>query len=168
MDEAWRDQSALDQMQVIIDIVKSIRALRMQWGVKPSDKVNISVIPFDVPSQELLLDKTNANYIKALAKIDIFVVDQKASVISDAAITMLGAHKIMMPLQGLVDLAAEKKRLNADKLQKQKAIEALEARLNNQTFVSKAPIEVIEKEKQRLSQLVKEQHEICQLLGSLS
>jgi valyl-tRNA synthetase len=83
----------------------------------------------------------------------------------DAAIALVGDMKIMIPMTGLIDKGAELNRLakEVDKLRKE--LERGEAKLGNDSFISKAPEQVVAKERERvegmrasLSQL-QEQHE---------
>lgn len=70
--------------------------------------------------------------------------------------------------EGLIDVETEQKRLGAEINQKQKSIEGLQSRLKNETFVSKAPEEIINKEKERLNTLDKEVTELKNVLANLS
>ncbi|MFM7784047.1 MAG: hypothetical protein ACKPE6_05295, partial [Gammaproteobacteria bacterium] len=58
-----------------------------------------------------------------------------------------------MPLEGLVDLGAERARLDKEQEKLAREIEKLAARLANPGFTGKAPAEVVEKERARLAEL---------------
>ena len=62
----------------------------------------------------------------------------------------------------------EKKRKKDEIAQKQKSIDGLQSRLNNEAFVSKAPEEVIAKERERLFILMNEVKELKNDLAGLS
>ncbi len=162
--ESVIDKKAFDQMQGIIDIIRSIRSIRMQWNIKPLQNLNALIIPAD---HELLV-KQNADDIKRLGKLEDLVIDASAKPPKDAASAIAGAYKIFVPLSGIVDLDAEKRRLGLELKNKEQAIASLSGRLNNAGFVSKAPSEVIEKEKERLSDLSKEAAELKLVLANIS
>ena len=63
------------------------------------------------------------------------------------------AARAFMPLAELVDLAEEKKRLEKELAARKNELAGLESRLNNPSFVSKAPAQVVEAEKERAVQL---------------
>lgn len=157
------DQQAFDQMQSVIDIIRAIRGVRMQWNIKQGQDVDVLIIADD---EQIL--KQNADDIKRLAKINDLRIDKNALSIKDAALALVGTSKIYIPLKGIVDLDAEKKKLQADLDSKVKAITSLSGRLSNEAFVSKAPVDVIEKEKERLATLSKEADELRLVLKNIS
>ncbi len=163
--EALIDEKAFAQMQTIIDVITSMRNIRTQWNIKPNETVDAVIVPADAATQEVL--SQNAGDIQRLAKVKVLTIDQKAASLKDAATGLVGPIKIFIPLAGLVDLEAEKKRMSAELVQKQKSIDGLSGRLNNQDFVSKAPEDVITKERNRLDALKKEIIELQKVLANL-
>ncbi len=95
-------------------------------------------------------------------------INAEVATSEDAAIALIGTTKIVVPLKGIIDLEVEKKRKREEIAQKQKSVESLQARLNNEAFVSKAPEEVIAKEKERLNSLSQEVAELKSVLSNLS
>ena len=158
------DQKACEQMQGIIDIIRAIRSIRMQWNIKPNQGLDALIIPMD---DQALLEQ-NADDIKRLGKIENLTIDRFSKPIKDAASAFIATYKIFIPLKGVVDLDSEKKRFQQDLLSKEKIIVSLSGRLGNEAFVSKAPIDVIEKEKERLKSLTKEISELTQVLNNIS
>ena len=67
--------------------------------------------------------------------------------LKNTAIVLIGTIKIFVPLKGIIDLESEKEHKKEQIGQKQKSIDGLQSRLNNEIFVSKAPKEIIAKEK---------------------
>ncbi len=66
------------------------------------------------------------------------------------AITELG--EIFLPLEGLIDVEAEKQRLTKEIEKLSKEVSKCEAKLSNASFVDRAPAEVVEQEKARLAE----------------
>jgi len=165
-DPALIDEKASLQMQALIDIICVIRNIRLQWNIKPNESVDAVIAPIDKAAQDLI--SLNAADIQRIGKISSLTIDHKASALKGSASGLAGTTKVFIPLSGVVDLDVEKKRMTADIEQKQKSINGLNVRLNNQEFVGKAPAEVIEKERQRLSNLSKEVEQLQHVLKSLS
>ena len=159
------DAQAQARMQTIIDVITSVRAIRTKWGLKPNQQIIPEIIP-DNGCEDLFFD--NVTYIKQLARVDVINLNPKKVTTKDAAIVLVGKTKVIIPLKGIIDLEAEKKRKDQEIGQKQKAKEALESRLNNEVFVSKAPEEVIAKEKERLNSFNLEIAELKKDLAGLS
>ena len=63
---------------------------------------------------------------------------------------MFGTVEILLPLAGVIDVAKETERLNKEKANLEKTISSLSGRLNNESFVAKAPVAVVEEQKKRL------------------
>ena len=62
-----------------------------------------------------------------------------------SAISLLGSMKIYIPLEGLIDIESERKRLEKKLIQIQKNLSSVSQRLENKNFKSKAPKDVVEK-----------------------
>jgi valyl-tRNA synthetase len=163
--KALIDKEASAQMQTIIDIISVIRNIRARWNIKPNERVD-AIIAYGDPSLEESLS-LNAMNIDHLARLKTLKLVLNAPVLKNAAIALVGTIKIFIPLEGLIDLNAEKKRMTDEMIQKQKSIEGLQSRLNNEAFVSKAPEEIIIKEKERLDALNREVFELKNDLASL-
>lgn len=160
------DETAFNEMQTVIDVISSIRNIRTQWNVKPNENIECIIVP-DTAAKEKLL-KDNEGDIQRLGKIKTLTIDSKVQTIKESANALVGPLKVFIPLGGLVDLAAEKKRMQADIAQKQKSIDALQSRLSNEAFVSKAPADVLAKERERLANLEKEIGELNKVLADLN
>jgi len=62
-----------------------------------------------------------------------------------SAISLLGGMKILIPLEGLIDIESERKRLEKKLIQIQNNLSSVDQRLENEDFKSKAPKDVVEK-----------------------
>ena len=72
---------------------------------------------------------------------------------TNAASGAAGNIKFAVPLGDVVDLEKEKQRITGQLTQQKKAADNLSKRLQNENFVSKAPQDVVDKEKNRLKEL---------------
>ena len=82
-----------------------------------------------------------------------------------AAKTFLPEAEVFVPLEGLIDVDAERRRLEKERDRVSRLIESARARLANGEFLEKAPAEVVQRERDKL-----EEHEqkLCKLEESLS
>ena len=80
----------------------------------------------------------------------------------------MGEIKFFIPLAGVIDLNQEKLRINEQITQKEKSVQGINTRLQNDDFVKKAPPEVIQKDQERLTVLQKEIQELRTVISSLS
>ena len=152
-------------MQTVIDLIGALRNIRTQWNMDPKETMDAFVVPVDRKEQELVT--AYAADVRRMARLKDLTVDTKAPALRDCATALVGQIKVFVPLDSIVDLAKEKKKMADDIAQKTKAIQALEGRLKNEAFVFKAPADVIAKERERLEILTKEIVQLKQVLTNL-
>ena len=85
-----------------------------------------------------------------------------------SAVASVGTLEVILPLEGLVDLDAERIRLEKEIAKKEKDLSSLDKKLSNQGFVSKAPAHVVDGERTRREELAAALGTQRELLASLS
>ena len=68
-----------------------------------------------------------------------------------AAVAVVGGMRALIPLEGLIDVGAEKTRLAKEIARVEGEIKKCEGKLGNANFVANAPAEVVEQERQRIT-----------------
>jgi valyl-tRNA synthetase len=93
----------------------------------------------------------NHALLESLAKLESITWLEDAAEAPQAATSLVGEMRQLIPLAGLIDKAAEQARLqkNIQKLEQETA--RLNAKLGNENFVSRAPEAVVDKEKEKLA-----------------
>jgi len=137
---------ATKQMETIIDIIKSIRSIRAESKVDPVKKIQAYIYGKDLTSA--LLAKSEV--IKRLANLGELIIAQSGQKIEDSVSKFIGDIEIYLPLSGLVDFKKEFERLKKEAKRLTDYITALQLKLNNNNFVSKAPEHVVEEQRQLL------------------
>ena len=138
-DSALIDNAADLEMNWVVNLIESIRSARAQLRVPAG--LTIPMIFLEMDSEAKQAWENNSEMIQKLARItELTSADEipKGSI----AISAKGAS-FALPLEGIIDVEEEKKRLykSLDKLQKE--ISALKGRLQNSKFIESAPQEVI-------------------------
>ncbi|MBF0619060.1 MAG: valine--tRNA ligase [Candidatus Omnitrophica bacterium] len=153
--EAWpvpaakfQDAKAEQEMGLVIGLISAIRNSRSQWNIKPADQIGITFSVDSGLSKKTVIDALA--FIKRLTKISTFAFAQDVSGMSKCATGVAGDVKYFIPLGDLVDIDKEKARICAEIAEKEKAAAAIDGRLSNEGFVSKAPADVVEKDRQRM------------------
>ena len=147
--ESLMDEQAESEIGAVTEIVRAVRNLRAEFRIEVSQSLEAAV---DAPSLAAVLEAESAT-IKSQAGIDPLVVgvDGQGSSGNDRVALVLTGGTVTVPLGGLVDLEHEQARL-ADELQElRKNISRLSMRLEDDQFLSKAPEDVVERERQRLA-----------------
>ena len=126
--------------------IRLIRNLRAVAGLKPSQKVPVMLVSGKEVLQNTL--QTSINDIAVLTKakeVQILSPEQAKSLPSMKALAgVSGELEVVLPIEGLIDIASLRSRLEKDLNKAQKEIESLSGRLANKNFVDKAPKEVVE------------------------
>ncbi len=144
------DEDAENQIENEIEIIRAIRNTRAEYKVdinKPV-KAHAYVATF---STSIGL---RSNIIGKLAKatIDIQPMAKRPSSNEKTVVLNLRNADVVIPLEGMVDMDAEKARLSKEMAVLEREISRLTQRLEDGQFTSKAPAAVIEKEKARLTE----------------
>ena len=146
------DFSAEDRdMSLLMEVIKSIRNLRSEVNIHPGKRCSIVLKPAEAAATRVLLQ--GKTYLHHLASTEELVIDPDLKEKPDQALTSLARGvEVYLPLAGLVDLEKEISRLDKEAARLEKEVSRASGKLNNQGFISKAPPEVIEKEKNKLEE----------------
>ena len=107
-----------------------------------SPKIKIPVLLQDASNEDLQLIKESKTYITNLAGItEIKSIDEKPPI---AAIALLRGMKILIPLEGIIDIELERERCEKKLNRINKELNSMKNRLKNKEFISKAPQDVVE------------------------
>ena len=154
-------------MDSVIEIIRSIRNVRAQYKVRPTRWIEAQVYADELLSGLI----TQTNIIETLAKVRPLTIlgRQKREPTKDKALVLvLKEAEVVLPLAGMVDRLAEEQRLVKESEEIKGRIAQLEARLRDNAFLSKAPSQVIEREKQKLAMLEDKLKRLHQELSQLS
>ena len=146
-DSAMSDPEAEKEIEAIMDIVTTIRNVRSEMHVDPGLKIDILIKPMDNTETKYLED--NVHHLKTLARVNEVALDKNASKPDSAATCVVRGLEIYLLLEGIVDLGEERTRLSGEIEKLQAALVSTEKKLGNQGFLSKAPAEVVAKEKDK-------------------
>jgi len=164
-DSALIDEDAEAEVGAVMDVIRAVRNLRAEFRIPAGESVPATV---DAPELGSVV-KDETSVVVALARVEPLVVGPGDGDRSGDRVSMvLPSGTVTVPLEGLVDIDRERKRLN-DELDELKANRArLSARLKDEAFVSKAPEEVVERERQRLERAEERQERVGEILSRLT
>ena len=136
------------EMDLVQEVVTSIRAMRKEANVPPSVALNIVVKPKDEDTLEVL--SANEAYIRKLAKVDTLSIGYDLRKPEMSASAVVRGTEIFVSLEGLINAGAERTRLEKEITRVKGVIAGIESKLGNEQFIRRAPAQVIEKEKSKL------------------
>ncbi|WP_034225473.1 valine--tRNA ligase [Arenimonas donghaensis] len=152
--QAWPEAKAgFDAPDAAADIewlksaVTQLRSIRSQMNIAPSKAVPLLLQGGDASDQART--KRHAASLKFLARLES--IDWLDGDAPAAAAAVLGDLKLLIPLEGLIDLDAERTRLDKELKRIAGEIAKCEAKLGNTTFVDNAPPAIVDTERGRLA-----------------
>ena len=158
------DQPVLDQMDWLIAFVISVRQIRSEMNISP--KTKISVLLQNASNEDLDLIKECKIYITNLAGIaEIKSVDEKPPI---AAIALLRGMKILIPLEGIIDIEFERERCEKKLNRIKKELNSMKNKLRNKEFISKAPKDVVENIRSQSENMAQDKIKIEEQIKMLS
>jgi valyl-tRNA synthetase len=145
------DDKAEQVIDTIIDIVRAIRNARSENKVEVNHWVTAEIYSGDLTSA--ITPYSEAMQTLSRAKPLTFHKSRLKDMVKDnVVVSVLKETEVVIPMASMVDLAAEQERIKKEIEQLEPDIARLEARLKDESFLSKAPAAVIAKEKDRLAE----------------
>ncbi|WP_170509468.1 valine--tRNA ligase [Ruegeria arenilitoris] len=158
------DADADREMNWVISVIENTRSARAQMRVPAGLYVPMLVTEIDAHGQAAW-DRNEA-LIKRLARIDSLT---KADTLPKGTISIAApGASFGLPLADIIDIGAEKERLEKAKGKLAKELGGLRGRLNNPKFVASAPEEVVEEAKANLAAREEEEARINEALARLA
>ncbi len=147
--EYEQNKEASEEMELIMGVISGIRNIRGEMKIPPSKFVSVII---DVPSdKEAILLRENQSHIKFLAKVDNLGIEVGADKPKASATAVFGQIQAHVQLKGLLDFEEEIRRLKKEIKKVEKDIQAGKKKLANEGFLKKAPQEVVDEVKQKVS-----------------
>ena len=142
------DPQAIDNVNQLKALVDACRNLRGEMGVSPATRMPL----FALGNAEFM--RANAAALKSLAKLsEVKVFDDEATwqtAAQSAPVAVVGETRLCLFME--VDIEAEKARLQKEATRLDNEITRAGAKLKNESFVAKAPPQVIAQERQRVEE----------------
>ncbi|MCX7571387.1 valine--tRNA ligase [Tumebacillus sp. DT12] len=142
------DATAEGEMELLMEIIRSVRNTRAEMNVPPSRKVNLLIKANDDATADIL--QRGESYIRRFCNPEELTIGTDVTAPEKAVSNVVTGAELFLPLAGLIDIDAEIARLEKEAKKLDGEVERIEKKLNNQGFVAKAPADVIEAEKAKL------------------
>ncbi len=143
------DQSAAGEINWIVSLVSEIRSVRTEMSVPAGAKIPLVIVAASKALKDCAL--RNEETVKRLARIDAITFEKTAP--KGAALIVSGETTAALPLTGIIDMSAEKKRLEKAIDSANSDLAKMDAKLSNPNFMERAKEEAIEEAKDRKAEL---------------
>lgn len=164
-DDSKINEQAESDMAWLQSLIGAVRNIRGE--MKLGNAVRLPVLIQGASDEQKASLARIDNQFKTLAKVDSLTIVKTGEEVPLSSSGMVGQMKVLVPMKGLIDPTAELNRLNKvrDKLQTQ--ADAINKKLSNDNFITKAPAQVVQAEKMKLAELNGQIGEIEKQVGQL-
>jgi valyl-tRNA synthetase len=150
-DEALINNKAIAEIDWVMSFILGVRRIRGEMNIAPGKPLPV-LLQNGTYSDQQSLDN-NLMYLQKLGRLESIIWLNSKESAPESAMALVGDMKILIPMAGLIDKEAELARLDKEIQKINNDLPRVEGKLNNPTFVDKAPQEVIDKEKAKLVDL---------------
>ena len=158
------DADADDEMGWVIRLIEEIRSVRAEMNVPAGAKIDMVLTGVGTDVVERMT--RNAALIERLARLSSWRVAEEAP--SGSITVVLDTCAVNLPLADIIDVSAETARLTKARKKAESEALGIEKKLSNQGFLAKAPVEVVEEQRERLATAQSEAARLAAALGRLA
>ena len=148
------------EFELVRETVSALRQIRAEYAVPPGKLIEAFVVSANAVFAE------EAGVIERLSRVTLKVAASAPEGAAAHAV-LAGGASLIVPLAGLVDVNKECARLRAELASLDKQLSALQARLSNESFIAKAPPNVVEAERKKLGEWTTRQEQLRDKVRSL-
>ena len=163
-EQVFSDPAAESEIDWLVSLISSIRAVRAEMNVPASAKVTLLVKETSAVSRSRLA--VHRDLILSLARAASLDIEEDAHPEGAAQIVVEEAT-VLIPLAGVIDLDRERTRLAKELARLDGDIAKVDKKLGNDAFIAKAPEEVIEEQKERRAEWVEQRDRVAAALARL-
>jgi len=162
-DERFIDPAAEAEFSILMDLVRGIRNVRAEYRVTPGTQLTALV---DAGSHRDLIAQHQYVFARLCNVREVTLIDSGAAPEKAAAVVVADVSAYL-PLAELVDLDAERARLESELAQINDQLARSEALLSNENFVTRAKPEVVQRERDKLEALTASRQAVLDRLAAL-
>ncbi len=145
------DETATADIEWLKNVIIGIRNIRGEMNISPGKPLPIYLKNGSSEDQARL--DANLQFLAKLANLESVTWLNQGDNAPMSATALVGNMEILVPMAGLIDKDAELTRLTKEVEKLQKELQRVQAKLDNEKFISKAPAEVVAKEKARMTDM---------------
>jgi len=159
------DPEVDNEVEWLKGVIIAVRNIRGEMNISPARDIPVLLTKGADRDRQYLAN--NAQFLVKLAKLEsVSWLDDPAAA-PPASMQVVGDMEVLVPLAGLIDVAAELGRLAKERDKLEKEITRLSGKLGNARFVDNAPADVVAKEKEKLSNAQATLNQLQEQVGKL-
>jgi valyl-tRNA synthetase len=146
-DRRANDDAALRDFGLVQELVGAVRAIRAEYGVQPGTAVRVYATNMSAAAERAF--RSEHGTVSRLARVSVFELVESPEAVGGHAVLSDGTA-VFVPLGDAIDVGRECARLGSEVERLRQLVGSQERKLGNEQFVSRAPADVVEKERQKL------------------
>ena len=147
----FNDEDAERSIELIKATVSAARSVRARYGISPKEPLALHVNASEEAHTTLL--EREAEFIKNLAHLSDLLVATEIEKPAQSVAVVAAGLTMYVPLEGLVDLEAERAKLNNQREKLMRDLTKFDKKLSNPGFLAKAAREIIESDRAKAEKL---------------
>ncbi|MES1940117.1 valyl-tRNA ligase [Salinisphaera sp. T5B8] len=158
-DDTRIDTEAEAEIDWLRDVIAGLRTIRGEMDIAPSQPMPVMVANVSDSDRQRLSDHRAAiDFLARVESIDEITVEDAP----DSATALVGEMQLRVPLAGLIDKEAELARLDKRLAKLEKDLNGIRNRLASESFVAKAPADVVAKAREQQASVEREASELAE------
>ncbi|MBM4169628.1 MAG: valine--tRNA ligase [Ignavibacteria bacterium] len=144
----WINEQTESEMAFVQNVINAVRNIRGENNIPPSKEIRVYMKPA-IADQEAVAEQYQG-YLRKLGrveKIEVIPSDYKPRL---SASSIVDGAEISVLLEGLIDIEAEKKRIEKEIVRLRQSVGSTTAKLSNPSFADRAPKEIVAREREKL------------------
>ena len=154
---------AYKQLQLVIDVISSIRKMRAEQDIELGMKIAVAIHTKHVD----LLEKEREHILR-MGRVEKLTIDDQPKQHTHAASTFLHGTEVHMPLEGIIDLEKVREKLTKEQKNLEDFLKGVRSKLGNKKFVANAPEEVVQIEREKLESAQEKLEKVEERLKALA
>ncbi len=170
IDEKYLDHNLEKSFDKLFEIIRLIRNLRAELGLKPAQQISIFLVSDDIKLLEFV-KKMSKDIMLITKASDINILKQDEFSKQDFAKSfsgIVGNLEVYLPFEGVINMESLKEKLLKDQSKVNEDIKVLNNRILNKNFINKAPKNVVDECKSKLKEATAKSNSISKKLEMLS
>jgi valyl-tRNA synthetase len=150
---SWQDAALEKRMARLQELVRAVREVRNHYQVDPKATLNVAVRC----GSAVEADFTQLTpFIQILAGVGRVRAGADVQKPAQAASRVVAEFEVFVSLEGLIDVAGEKKRIEKQLTEKTRHLQTAQAKLDNPSFRDRAPAEVVQQQRDLVADVQKQ------------
>lgn len=159
------DEKAANEMKLLVDVIRSVRNIRAEVNTPMKKQVNMIIHAHSEEVKNQL--EKNRSYLERFCNPSSLTIDTNIEAPDKAMTAVVSGAEVFLPLEGLINVEEEIKRLEKELEKWNKEVERVQKKLANEGFIKKAPKEVVEEERAKEKDYLEKQQAVLKRLQEL-